>query len=104
MASKDSPLKVKGGSRSLPKYFTTKDISVSDLNVGALKAADGKTSEAEVAGLMAGLNAEGWWPTPMKAVSNPYIGDGSMTVDPGRILADPRRRPHRHLALRRRRA
>ena len=87
VASKDSPLKVKGGSRALPRYFTTKDISVSDLNVGALKASDGKTSEAEVAGLMSGLNTEGWWPTPMKAVSNPYIGDGSMTVTPGEFSA-----------------
>jgi hypothetical protein len=36
---------------------------------------------------MAGLNTEGWWPTPMKAVSNPYIGDGSMTVTPGEFSA-----------------
>ncbi|RZJ41275.1 MAG: pectate lyase, partial [Brevundimonas sp.] len=25
----------------------------------------------------------GYWPTPLKAVSNPYIGDGSPEVAPG---------------------
>jgi hypothetical protein len=81
VASKDSPLK--GGRRDLPRYFTTRDISVSDLNVGAVKAAEDRTSDATAAQLIAALNAEGWWPTEMKAVSNPYIGDGSTTVTPG---------------------
>jgi len=85
VASKASPLK--GGAKPLPRYFTTGDISVSDLNVGTLKAAEGKTTPEDAAKLMAGLNAEGWWPTEMKAVSNPYIGDGSMTVTPGEFSA-----------------
>lgn len=81
VASKDSPLK--GGRKALPKYFTTGDISVSDLNVDTLKADAGQTSPDKVASLIASLNAEGWWPTELKATSNPYIGDGSPTPAPG---------------------
>jgi len=81
IASKASPLK--GGAKALPRYFTTGDLSVSDLNVGTLKASGARTSDAEAATLMAALNAEGWWPTEMKAVSNPYIGDGSPIPTPG---------------------
>jgi len=81
VASRNSPLK--GGRRALPKYFTTGDISVSDLNVNTLKADSGAASPAKAAALIAGLNAEGWWPTELKATSNPYIGDGSATPAPG---------------------
>jgi PelA/Pel-15E family pectate lyase len=81
VASKASPLK--GGRQPLPKYFTTADISVSDLNVNVLKAEPGQVS-AETAGkVIAALNAEGYWPTELKAMSHPYIGDGSPTPAPG---------------------
>ena len=33
--------------------------------------------------LISTLNAEGYWPTPLSATSNPYIGDGSATPAPG---------------------
>lgn len=80
-ASKNSPLK--GGAKALPKYFTTGDISVSDLNVNVLKATTGAVT-AEAAGkVVAGLNSQGWWPTELKAMSHPYIGDGSATPAPG---------------------
>jgi hypothetical protein len=36
-----------------------------------------------LAALLAGLNDRGYWPTPLRAVSNPYIGDGSPEVAPG---------------------
>ena len=81
VVSKASPLK--GGAKALPRYFTTGDLSVSDLNVGTLKASGDKPSDAEAATLVKALNAEGWWPTEMKAVSNPYIGDGSPVPTPG---------------------
>lgn len=29
------------------------------------------------------MNAEGYWPTPLCAVSNPYIGDSSVIVAEG---------------------
>ncbi|MDG2522223.1 pectate lyase [Caulobacter segnis] len=80
--SKNSPLKAKPGSIGLPKYFTGDDVSVSDLNVNALHVADGVKPE-DAQKLIAGLNKAGWWPTELKAASNPYAGDGSPTPAPG---------------------
>lgn len=79
-AAEGSPLLAPRGSVALPRYFTLQDISVSDMT------SDGRRPAAEppvIAGLIAGLNARGYWPTPLKAVSNPYIGDGSPVVAPG---------------------
>jgi PelA/Pel-15E family pectate lyase len=81
VASKASPLK--GARKPLPKYFTTADISVSDLNVGKLMADAGTGSADKATSLIAALNGEGWWPVELKATSNPYIGDGSPTPAPG---------------------
>jgi len=78
--SAGSPLLARQGSVALPKYFTLQDISVSDMT------SDGRRPPAEpavISGLIAGLNARGYWPTPLKAISNPYIGDGSPEVAPG---------------------
>ncbi|KQY75481.1 pectate lyase [Brevundimonas sp. Root1423] len=78
--SEGSPLLARQGSVGLPKYFTLQDISVSDMT------SDGNRPPAEpvvVAGLISGLNARGYWPTPLRAISNPYIGDGSPEVAPG---------------------
>ncbi len=70
--TRDSPLMAKG-LVPLPKYFATRDLETSDLNIraqGGTKAVGG-----EAAGkLIAGLNAEGYWPTPLVATSNPYTG------------------------------
>ena len=33
--------------------------------------------------VVAGLNAEGYWPAPLGSNSHPYRGDGSNTVAPG---------------------
>lgn len=79
--SKDSPLK--HGRQSLPKYFSTKDISVSDLNIGVLQAKGGGDDAAKTATLVSTLNAEGWWPTPLVSTSRRYIGDGSPIPAPG---------------------
>jgi hypothetical protein len=79
--SKDSPLK--HGRRALPKYFSTKDISVSDLNIGVLQASGGGDDAAKTTTLVSTLNAEGWWPTPLVSTSRPYIGDGAPIPAPG---------------------
>ena len=68
---KDSPLMAKG-LVPLPKYFATRDLETSDLNI---KAQKGSAVTADAAGkLVAGLNAEGYWPTPLVATSNLYTG------------------------------
>ncbi len=71
-ASKTSPLRAKSF-MPLPKYFATRDLETSDLNVKAQKGSAGVTPAA-VAKLVAGLNAQGYWPTPLVATSNPYTG------------------------------
>jgi hypothetical protein len=67
----------------LPRFFTLQPIEVSDLNVssGAPRGAD--VAPEKVAEMIAGLNAEGYWPTELKAMSNPYRGDGPSTPAPG---------------------
>jgi PelA/Pel-15E family pectate lyase len=67
----------------LPRFFTLQRIEVSDLNVssGAPRGAD--VAPEKVAEMIAGLNAEGYWPTELKAMSNPYRGDGPSTPAPG---------------------
>jgi PelA/Pel-15E family pectate lyase len=79
--TKGSPLLHRGA--PLPTYFTTKDVSVSDLNVGVLQPAHGAPEASRVAELVKGLNEQGYWPTPLVSTSNPYIGDGSPTPAPG---------------------
>lgn len=70
--TKDSPLKAKG-LVPLPRYFATRDLETSDLNVHAQSTA--RTIPAEkAAGLVKGLNADGYWPTPLVANSHPYTG------------------------------
>lgn len=63
----------------LPRYFTTQNIEVSDLNSNAGSGAVQRPSSQRVQELISTLNAEGYWPTPLTATSNPYIGDGSAT-------------------------
>jgi hypothetical protein len=62
------------GHAPLPRYFVNAVDAGSDLN-----AAGGGTP----AEIVASLNAEGWWPTPLRATSNPYIGKGSRRPAPG---------------------
>ncbi|MDT8758001.1 pectate lyase [Sphingomonas psychrotolerans] len=68
VVTKDSPLRTP---QPLPRYFLVEEHATSDLNT-----ADGKRS-AEA--LVRTLNAAGWWPTELKATSNPYAGDGATT-------------------------
>jgi PelA/Pel-15E family pectate lyase len=67
----------------LPRFFSTKPIEVSDLNSSTVPDAVDKPGADRIAELVNGLNDEGYWPTPLVAVSNPYIGDGDPTVTPG---------------------
>ena len=67
----------------LPHFFTTQNIEVSDLNSNAGSGAVQRPNAARVTELLAGLNAEGYWPSPLTATSNPYIGDGSPNPAPG---------------------
>ncbi|MCE3253030.1 MAG: pectate lyase [Cellvibrio sp.] len=69
----NSPLKVMGDI-ALPKYFTLGKVSVSDLNFRAQKAAEAKNLTEQVTELVAGLNQQGYWPTPLYYTTNPYLG------------------------------
>lgn len=66
----------------LPRFFTTKRIEVSDLNSSGTTATDTPTPD-QVVELVTALNDEGYWPTPLRAVANPYIGDGDPTPAEG---------------------
>ncbi|HST36395.1 MAG TPA: pectate lyase [Allosphingosinicella sp.] len=69
---RNSPLRAPGHA-PLPRFMTGTDVG-SDLNA----AVAGNPGEA-----ISGLNAEGWWPTPLRATSNPYIGPGPRRPPPG---------------------
>lgn len=73
-AAKGSPL-LAADPEPLPRYFVSGGLTGSDLNAGA--------REASAAALIAALNREGWWPTPLTATSNPYRGPGRATPAPG---------------------
>jgi hypothetical protein len=58
----------------LPPYFATRDLQTSDLNVRLANEAGAGSGAAAAAGLVSGLNGEGYWPAPLRATSNPYTG------------------------------
>ncbi|MET0309891.1 MAG: pectate lyase, partial [Sphingomonas sp.] len=72
--TKDSPLRP-GPAHPLPRYFLVEEIATSDLNT--------QEGKRDTATLVKTLNAQGWWPTELKATSNPYIGDGPATPPAG---------------------
>lgn len=80
-ASAGSPLRAAAGSRTLPRYFTLKDVDVSDMNSPGFDP-EPPTSE-RVAELIGSLNERGYWPTPLTTTSNPYIGPSPAEVQPG---------------------
>jgi PelA/Pel-15E family pectate lyase len=81
-ASKNSPL-LATERVELPRYFTLEPLEVSDLNTDGGGGRGEEIDAAEARRLVAGLNTEGYWPTPLKAMSNPYRGDGLPTPAPG---------------------
>ncbi|UZK66864.1 pectate lyase [Sphingomonas sp. M1-B02] len=72
--TKDSPLRA-GPARPLPRYFLADGPETSDLNTAAGK----RSADA----LVKSLNAQGYWPTELRATSNRYAGDGPRTPPPG---------------------
>jgi PelA/Pel-15E family pectate lyase len=78
-ASRNSPLKA---SQPLPRFFTTQNIEVSDLNSNRGEGAMGAPTEDRIAKIIADLNGQGWWPTPLTATSHPYTGKPSPTRSP----------------------
>jgi PelA/Pel-15E family pectate lyase len=77
-----SPLRA-GGAFRLPRLFTTQNIEVSDMNSNIGSGAVQRPTAARVEELVSSLNAEGYWPTPLTATSNPYTGDGPTTPASG---------------------
>jgi PelA/Pel-15E family pectate lyase len=67
----------------LPRFFTTQNIEVSDLNSNAGEGSVAAPDAARLQTLVGGVNAEGYWPTPLTATSNLYAGDGASTPAPG---------------------
>lgn len=80
--AKISPLK-STRSINLPPYFTLGNASVSDLNTRALVTRQGENRQDEVQRLLRELNSEGYWPTPIRYVTNPYRGHGPSEATPG---------------------
>ena len=78
----NSPLRDRADFK-LPRFFTTQNIEVSDLNSNAGSGAVTRPTPQTRSELVGSLNAEGYWPTPLTAMSHPYIGDGSPTPAPG---------------------
>jgi len=61
---------------TLPRFFAGRRIEVSDLNASTPDTTDRPTA-TRIAELVNSLNDAGYWPTPLRATSNPYIGDGA---------------------------
>ncbi|MES2860123.1 MAG: pectate lyase [Pseudomonadota bacterium] len=79
--SAGSPLLARPGAKALPKYFTLRDVAWQDMGADARRARP--PAAARAGQLLTSLNARGYWPTPLTATSNPYIGDGSATPTGG---------------------
>lgn len=62
------------GEVPLPRYFVVDLETGSDLNA---------QTAAEPDDIVRTLNEDGWWPTPLRATSNPYRGDGPSEPAPG---------------------
>jgi PelA/Pel-15E family pectate lyase len=58
----------------LPRFFVSSVDAGSDLNAGG-----GSDARA----IIRALNHQGWWPTPLRATSNPYKGEGPATPAEG---------------------
>ena len=70
-----SPLKVAGGGRSLPKYFSIREVDFPDLFTGAVMATPA-VPESEVSTLLTELGTRNYWTSPVPEIVNPYQGDG----------------------------
>jgi hypothetical protein len=80
-ATQGSPLKARPGSLNLPKYFTLQDVDVWDMSSDARRPTRPHANRA--AEVMSGLNARGYWATPLTTTSNPYNGPSPTAVTGG---------------------
>jgi PelA/Pel-15E family pectate lyase len=70
-----SPLKI-AGPAELPRYFSLREVKLEDLYAGATMTTAPVTDE-EAQKLVGELNGEGYWPTKITMITNPYIGPGT---------------------------
>lgn len=68
---------------SLPRLFTTENIEVSDMTSNRGSGEVERPSAERTRELIATLNAEGYWPTPLSATSQPYAGEPPAAPSPG---------------------
>lgn len=73
VVTRNSPLKATG-LVPLPRYFATRDLETSDLNVRAQDPSPKAVTPEAADKLVEGLNADGYWPTPLVSASHPYTG------------------------------
>ncbi|WP_010466409.1 pectate lyase [Acidovorax radicis] len=70
-----SPLKVTGGGKALPKYFSIREVDFPDLFTGAVMATPA-VPDTEVATLLTELGTRNYWTSPVPEIVNPYLADG----------------------------
>ncbi|MDF0487321.1 pectate lyase [Sphingomonas sp. H39-1-10] len=73
---------LKGGRRPLPRYFTLRDIAIGDLKTTATHTI-APSAPGEAAAILAALDAEHRWVTPLHTTSHAYTRDGYATPVPG---------------------
>ena len=71
------------GNFRMPRFFTTENIEVSDMNSNVGEGGLARPTVERVAELVGTLNGEGYWPTPLTATSTPYIGAPPSAASPG---------------------
>lgn len=77
-----SPLLSKEGS-PLPKYFTLRDLEVFDLRANHHAAPTVPVPKGDALNIVESLNAQGFWPSPLRYITNPFIGAGPKAITPG---------------------
>ncbi|PSJ38130.1 pectate lyase [Sphingomonas deserti] len=85
-ATKESPLLARRRV-PLPRYFVAEDVRGSDLNI----AGTSREGQDRTARVVADLNTDGYWPTPLRATSNPYRPDAAAARLPASRTVDGRR-------------
>jgi hypothetical protein len=80
-ATANSPL-LAHDQKPLPRYFIVRDVQGSDLNVTATRT---QATADDLTKIVSELNPEGYWPTLLRATSNPYRPDAeAATLQPSR--------------------
>ncbi|WP_437693138.1 pectate lyase [Sorangium sp. So ce176] len=70
-----SPLAI-AGPVELPRYFSLREVKLDDLFAGRTMTTTPVTEE-EAQKVVSELDAEGYWPTKITMITNPYMGPGS---------------------------